>query len=265
MKRFVLSLAVACLCAVLGFGQTPKVLGFSMLVADYDYTCQTTDKDGKDKTEGYGVVLQAGKDMACTQGQLKHNGERDFSEQVLYVPTTWQNYPKGKMTSLEVIPLDRYLTSEKMSSPKWKIVAERDTICGYPCQKAVGEYGGRTWNVWFAESLPTKFGPWHLHGTPGLILRAVSDDGIHKFECKSVDNKKEEITQEIPVGVVKCSRKQFVDRRNKLFSDPQYVAKGAFYYIPTSSIKSMTVFNGTPAVNDVIVNTKPNKFQPLDY
>lgn len=161
--------------------QSTDSIAHTLLVANYDYSCRSTDAEGKELTISYGLTLQIGQDQACTLGRKRHDGEKDQSEQLLYVPTTWQNYPTGHMTSLETVPPYRYLTDEAMRPLRWTMLAERDSICGHLCQKATAEYAGRKWTAWFAESLPTRFGPWRLHGLPGLILRAVSEDGIHRF------------------------------------------------------------------------------------
>ncbi len=246
------------------YGQGEESIAETLMVADYDYTCHTSDAQGGKLDVEYGLTLQVSQDMACTMGRKCHNGENDRSEQLLYVPTTWQNYPKGSMTSVETIPPHRYLTSEKMDDIGWTLQAEYDTICGHGCQKAIGNYGGRAWTVWFAQSLPTSYGPWRLHGLPGLILRAVSEDGIHLFECVRVEAVKEKITYNVPQETVKCSRAKFVKRRNRFFENPEYVSNPT-YYINMAEIENVTVFRGTVIFGKVAVNTKPAKFQPIDY
>lgn len=269
MKKYktmrTLGLVLMCVASLAVNAQTQDAIAHTLLVADYDYTCHTTDAQGEKKDVTYGLTLQVAPDMACTMGQKLHNGENNRSEQLLYVPTTWQNYPQGKVTSLETIPPYRYLTTEKKADTNWTLLSERDTICGYPCQKATGQYGGRAWTAWFAESLPTRFGPWRLNGLPGLILRAVSDDGIHSFECSKVEAVKEPITYNVPEeDVMTCTRSKFVKLRNRLFGNPNYVSKPNYYIKPTE-IKSMTVIGGTIIMGSVPIDMKPARFQPLDY
>lgn len=256
--------AMLCILSFAAYGQTKDSIVHTFLVADYDYTCHTSNAQGEDTDVNYGLTLQVSKDMACTMGRKRHNCENDRSEQLLYVPTTWLNYPQGNITSVETVPPYRYLTSEKLEKINWTLQAEYDTICGHPCQKATGEYGGRLWNVWFAESLPTRWGPWRLNGLPGLIMRAVSDDGIHCFECRNVEAVKEAVTYSVPEEAMKCSRSKFVKLRNRLFGNPNYVSNPA-YYIKPAELSNVTVLGGTLILGRVPIDTKPAKFQPLDY
>lgn len=255
---------ISWMSAIMVCGQVKDSITSTFLVADYDYTCQTSDAKGEKLVVNYGLTLQVAQHVACTMGQKRHNGENDRSEQLRYVPTTWQNYPEGQLSSLEVIPPYRYLTTEKMPSIQWNLVSERDTICGLPCQKATGMYGGRAWTAWFAESLPTRFGPWRLGGLPGLIVRAVSADGIHRFECRKVEPVKEAITYTVPEGAVKSARAKFVKFRNRVFGNPNYLSNPT-YYIKAAEIESMTVARGTVIIGETLIDMKPAKFQPLDF
>lgn len=257
-------LAIACISSLIAHGQAKDSITHTLLVADYDYTCHTSDINGKNTDISYAITLQVAQNVACTMGRKRHNGENDKSEQLLYVPTTWQNHPQGKITSVETIPPYRYLTVEKMPETKWTLYSEHDTICSQPCQKAIGEYGGRKWVVWFAENLPTRFGPWRLNGLPGLVMRAVSEDGIHHFECRKVEAVKEAVTYNVPTEAIKCTRKQFVKLRNQTFENPNYISNPT-YYIKTAELENVTVMGGTLILGNVPIDMKPAKFQPLDY
>ncbi len=264
MTKEIKLIAISCVFSLCAFGQTGDSIAHTLLVADYDYTCRTSNAQGEDMDVSYGLTLQVGQEMACTMGRKRHDGENDKSEQLLYVPITWQNYPQGKITSVETVPPYRYLTTEKMTGTDWRLLSGRDTICGRPCQEAEGEYGGRTWTAWFAESLPARFGPWRLNGLPGLILRAVSKDGIHRFECRKVEAVKEAITYVVPGGAVRCTRAKFVKLRNRIFGNPNYVSNPA-YYIKAAELENVMVVGGAVIMGNVPVDMKPAKFQPLDY
>ena len=66
--------------------QSTDSIAHTLLVANYDYSCRSTDAEGKELTISYGLTLQVGQDQACTLGRKRHDGEKDQSEQLLYPP-----------------------------------------------------------------------------------------------------------------------------------------------------------------------------------
>lgn len=254
-----------CLMTVSVYAQQNDSIATTVLVANYDYTCHSVDKNGEPKDVKYSLVLQVAKDLACSMGKNQHINKWDLAELMQYVPVTWQNYPKGVTTSLEVVPLNRYLTSENKVNIKWRILEEKDTILGYECRKAEGKYGGRNWIVRFSESLPTKFGPWRLQGLPGLILKAESDDGVHIFECTGVEPISEAVNYTVPKNAVKCSRSQFVKYRNRTFCNPLYL-ENPCHIINMKEVKTMGVAEGKFEIyNGIPISLTQPKYQPLDF
>lgn len=70
--------------------------------------------------------------------------------------------------------------------PQWTICHETENLCGFPCTKAVGEYLGREWQIWFTSEIPLNLGPWLLWGAPGMILKAEDTDGLFRFTCEEI-------------------------------------------------------------------------------
>ena len=69
--------------------------------------------------------------------------------------------------------------NEPFAEMEWEVVADSTkTILGYECVMAECDYHGRHWKAWFAPGLPMSFGPWKLHGLPGLILKAEANGGF---------------------------------------------------------------------------------------
>lgn len=66
---------------------------------------------------------------------------------------------------------------EPLTEVEWQIGNSVKNILGYECIEAVTDYHGRRWTAWFAPDVPVPFGPWKLHGLPGLILKAEADNG----------------------------------------------------------------------------------------
>ncbi len=69
----------------------------------------------------------------------------------------------------------------------WQLLDGDSTICEYPCKKAVANFRGRTWTVWYTLDLPYSDGPWKFCGLPGLILSAKESEGIFSFSCVGIE------------------------------------------------------------------------------
>lgn len=69
--------------------------------------------------------------------------------------------------------------TEPLSEMEWTIVEDSTaTILGYECMMAKCDYHGRQWKAWFSPEIPMSFGPWKLHGLPGLIFKAEANGGF---------------------------------------------------------------------------------------
>lgn len=79
-----------------------------------------------------------------------------------------------------------YVVEEDISAIQWDIVDEYKTIDRFKAQKAVGNFRGRKYVVWFTNQIPVKFGPWKLNGLPGLILSVVDDRNEVMFFAKEI-------------------------------------------------------------------------------
>lgn len=75
-----------------------------------------------------------------------------------------------------------YFLEDSIPDIDWKISQEIVEKNGLQQQKAVGEYGGRIYTVWFAPEIPYPFGPHRLGGLPGVIISANSSDGYVTYE-----------------------------------------------------------------------------------
>ncbi len=84
---------------------------------------------------------------------------------------------KGNLRLYSKFGEDTGYYDEPLSEMEWQIGDSVKTILGYECIKAEADYHGRKWTAWFATELPVSFGPWKLHGLPGLILEAEADNG----------------------------------------------------------------------------------------
>lgn len=102
-------------------------------------------------------------------------------------PTFTYTIYKNRQLQQEVLYYDRigqnnYSYSEAATLFSWHIMPEKMTIVGYPCQKAVTYFAGRTWEAWFTREIPFSDGPYKFTGLPGLIVRVSDSRQFYTFE-----------------------------------------------------------------------------------
>ncbi|MEF9480108.1 GLPGLI family protein [Chryseobacterium sp. 1B4] len=65
---------------------------------------------------------------------------------------------------------------------QWEVTNVIEKQSGYSAQKAVTEFGGRTWTAWFTKEIPFPDGPYKFSGLSGLIVKLEDDKGDYKFD-----------------------------------------------------------------------------------
>lgn len=91
---------------------------------------------------------------------------------------------------------NKFLVKDNYIDLKWNIGAETKQIAGYSCTKAETNFRGRKWIVWFATDIPLPFGPWKLHGLPGLILEAFDADKRYTIKVEKIEKSNDTILKE---------------------------------------------------------------------
>lgn len=144
---------------------------------------------------------------------------------------------KQEIAMVDKIGPTDYLISEVYPMINWKIKNQTRTIGGYNCQQAVGEFGGRTYIAWFTEEIPLPFGPWKLHGLPGLILQASDTSGEVQFNYAGFKKEQEQLFSIVlPAGAQRTTMDDF----NK--------AKAAFEKNPLSNMRNMAPANANTKI-----------------
>ncbi len=78
------------------------------------------------------------------------------------------------------IKFDTLFVKDTARIISWELLNETKNINSFNCQKARGNFRGRTYSVWFTNDIPISLGPWKLNGLPGLILEAT--DSLNQFQ-----------------------------------------------------------------------------------
>ncbi len=200
----------------------------------YDYTSYQTDS-----------VMQAG----CSDKIITTYRNREQRNAFFFDQTVYQNNPKGKMTVQSVITPNLYSYEESRNPVKWMMEEGVDTVCGYPCRIARGEYGGRTWIVKYTPEISTQNGPWKLTGLPGLILDARDTEGTHHFSAVAFRNSAVDITPLDNNGRIPTSREKFIRTKNEFEKNP-------IGNIPPESIGAMEIRKNSdnPSESTILIN-----------
>jgi GLPGLI family protein len=88
----------------------------------------------------------------------------------------------------DLLITSRFYYKEPTPDFQWSLKQDTCSILGYPCQKAVCQYGGRVWTAWFTTHIPISDGPYKFSGLPGLILRISDEDQFFIFEISGIED-----------------------------------------------------------------------------
>ena len=270
-------------------------LCLTKFTAVYQYSINTTDVEKRPVTDSIRLALQVGDGVWKTwtyerylfqQQRDEEIGEDHYwfmhNEALMHIATTTVGYPEGKTITLESIPPLQYEVTEDTETPTWNMVEGSDSICGYLCQKASGKFRGKTWNVLYAEDIPTTAGPWKLQGLPGLITYAADDKGIHTFKLIGIYQETVPITYSAGSVVSKFSieerrmiktmiphekatREQIQKQKKNVFGNRLYPSNPMFYMTGVKEIINVWQNNGNyKFVGGLYVPDKAHQYQPLE-
>jgi GLPGLI family protein len=140
--------------------------------------------------------------------------------------TLFQHIKENKLNKVASLSTANYLIELPLPKIEWKIDAATRTIGGYTCQKAIGDYAGRTYTAWFTPDLPFRNGPWKLSGLPGLILEArdAKNEVLFLFKAFSKDNA-DQNTGAWHKRLVKVEEKAFIRASEAYLNDPVGVSQ----------------------------------------
>lgn len=286
IPKLALSLALLLSCGTASlFAQPSDSIDTGHCIVAYDHTIRTTDAAGNPveevcrlaairgnhvtyQGEYYRTLMEIAGDKS-TETQLA-----EFAARAKNLPVILIGYPEGRMTAIDKIIPQRYTVDGEQPQIDWQIAEDTMTISGYPCQKAVGDYAGRTWVCWYTESVPLLLGPWKLGGLPGLIVAAHDADSVHQFQFCGL------IKRDVTIRYAESNRRKhisqrdFIRQRNRILCDKRYAADPRYYLTEGTLEGAVEMWAGGPEpeaaakqtvlARDMIVPKQANVYQPLE-
>ena len=160
-------------------------------------------------------IMKRGGPVRFDQNTLRDNGISSPGDS----KEIFKNHPSGKITVTDRIASSDYLYEEDRINFQWQIESDTREILSYTCQKAVADFRGRHYEVWFAPDLPLNDGPWKFAGLPGLILSAEDSEKNFSFQAIGIEN------SQLPVqfpqkDYLKTSRKEVEKIQKRFNEDP---------------------------------------------
>ena len=203
---------VIIMCLMCCSSKAIEVLDTSYLHVNYEAKL----KMNKEKKHiNRNVVLEIGKDVSvCYDSKFRQFIALDDSLKMVrasvgeWIRTMENNGTFGRTVSFAVykhLPAMNELTytdeifrylyyyEQELPAIDWQMQDADSVVCGYSCSKAVGEWRGRRWTVWYSMDIPIDDGPWKLQGLPGLILHAEDAQGNFFFTCVGIEEKRSPI------------------------------------------------------------------------
>ena len=140
--------------------------------------------------------------------------------------------------------------TEPLGEMGWTMTEDSTaTVLGYECIMAESDYHGRHWKAWFAPEIPLPFGPWKLHGLPGLILKAEANGGF-SFVATGIEHTDTEIP---PM--------YFADDYSKV--DRKKALENAEYFF--NNMESIMSAEGGGKVTVYAVDDEGNRYELPEY
>lgn len=99
-----------------------------------------------------------------------------------------------------IIENNKYCVIDTLPKIIWQLKEDTLTIEGLLCQKARGFFIDKFYTVWFAPSIPFAAGPLNMHGLPGVIVLAISEDDKTRYRMKSLN-----YPLQTPVKITGCN------------------------------------------------------------
>jgi len=142
-----------------------------------------------------------------------------------------------------------FIIKQSFENISWQIDTAMRNIKGYLCQKATGKYKGRIYTAWFTTDIPASFGPWKLHGLPGLILEAYDAKKQVLFLCKNIETGGQYPPLSLPEYGVKTNKQDF-DKMVNAFKNNPFPSNGDGIEITDVKLTSSSVYKNAKTFNN---------------
>ncbi len=203
MIKKIIIMAVGLLMVAMAAAQSYRVSYAYYYKTEPDAEGYRADMDMKlDIVDGKGVFYsekQYLKDslMVLTFDENGNTKDEDLYRRLAAMPagcseTAFIDYSGMRFTQNFNFPGIKINGTSNLEMPQWRLTDEVNVSKeGYNVRKAIVDYLGREWSVWYTEDIPLPYGPWALWGTPGLVIMAEDSESLFMFRFSGLEEIKE--------------------------------------------------------------------------
>ncbi|WP_343685677.1 GLPGLI family protein [Chryseobacterium gleum] len=208
----------------ISYGQTTRFVYETLLNPDsINLVSMKSERTFLDIKEGHSLFISENKlkrDSLFTsvrsEAKETRKEEKDFSKmegRKHFEPTFFEYFitkaiPEQKVYYYEKAA-GKQIYYQEDRPVKWEVTNVIEKQNGYSAQKAVTEFGGRTWTAWFTKEIPFSDGPYKFSGLPGLIVKLEDDKGDYKFDLVKKINIKNAFEEQIQPDAKQSTRINF--------------------------------------------------------
>ncbi|MDV6167520.1 GLPGLI family protein [Flavobacterium sp. DG1-102-2] len=134
------------------------------------------------------------------------------------------DHKKKEILFYEYLGQNAVLVKDEYNNLKWDITGETKTIAGYACIKATTSFRGREWIAWFAPEIPLPYGPWKLHGLPGLIIEVTDATNTYSWSAEKVEYRRDPVFDKDFNALLKTRNKKPMTLKQYMDDDAEWNA-----------------------------------------
>ena len=211
----------------------PKIYKFVLQLAptkSYYYNPQTYFVDSM-KNDPQGKIIMHQAEVAALEASASDPNKKwmqILKDQGLMGESSYRalkDFDAGNIRVWDTSYGDSHRYDVDMSDLTWELGDSIKNVLGFECQNAFTDYHGRKWEAWFTTDIPFQDGPWQLCGLPGLIMEAITEDGMYSFEITGVQECNEYFKPTFETD------KYYVSKRKSFLKSKDYTRKNLSTFI----------------------------------
>jgi GLPGLI family protein len=230
-------------CFTTSFAQNDKSVAISYdVTCTYELSYQPDSTNPNKKSEQFLLFFNPERSFFQSKNQYlrdsvapMENGTAEDRQRLMSFlrqnPTEF-NFNITKQNGTNVTAVDRiyrdfFSYQEPSGHLKWSLLSDTATVSGYPCQKAVTDFGGRRWIAWFTGTIPVSDGPYKFCGLPGLIVKITDVQHYYDFSLIGLKEQTRSIPPAATGNVIAIDKKTFFKKQKQYNENPVAVAEQA--------------------------------------